>query len=64
MKPWTLRSVAEAQAVSEVEAAQAVPEVAGHPLPEAGPVAVPLLKWAAAAAAAAMRLLKGVLIGW
>ncbi len=49
--------------MSEVEAARAVPEVAGHPLPAAGPVAVPVLKWAAAAAAAAMRLLKGILIG-
>ncbi len=51
-------SAAEAQAASKVEAAQVVPEVAEeHPLPEAGPVPVPLLNWAAAAVVAVMRLL-------
>ncbi len=55
-------SAAEAQAVSKVEAARAVPEVVEeHPLPEAGPGPVRLVKWPAAAAVAVMRLLRGAL---
>ena len=61
MKLWILLSAAEAQALPEMEAAQALPEVAEHPLPEAGPGPVPLIPWAEAAAAAVMRLLNGAL---
>lgn len=38
-----------------------MPEVEEEPLPEVGPVAVPLSQWAAEAEAAAMRLLKEAL---
>ena len=64
MKLWTLRSAAAAQALPETMAAQAVPEVAEHPLPAAVPVPVlPPIQWAVVVVVAAMRLLSGALVG-